>query len=519
MSSMKVCALCHIPAAHRCAGCRSIFYCGRDHQKAHWRTHAASCRPYKLMENSILGRHYVALRRIKVGEIVIKEDVPLLEAPQQDTLAVCLGCYAILTCETAKPCDSCGWPLCLSCKKHGPECEFTSRYKDSKVSIMDFGVTHPTYKCIGAVRALSLRDNHPRDYERLINLASEIEEAIYEEAQLIAQFIKRFFNKLVDIPESDIAKIIGIMQINGHEIPTTEPSHVAVYDLSSYLEHSCKANCSKSFTNAGGIIIRAATTIEKDDHISICYTDPLWGTVNRRHHLLRTKFFECTCLRCSDPSEFGTMFNAIKCTNGNCSGYMLPETFLTMMVPDYKCNQCENALPSDSVDEMIELMGKDLTSMMKNDMATCQAFIKRHASKIHHNHFYMTDVKLALAQLIGQPSFGLLGLGDELIHEKILLCKKLDALLTSIVPAENRIRGLIFFELHAAIAEFGRRQDSNQLFDILQESKKFLNDAYYLLKYEPDILPEGKIAKIARKNLHNMEQIIQKLYRNTVVPL
>lgn len=55
------------------------------------------------------------------------------------------------------------------------------------------------------------------------------------------------------------------MKINGHEVPITEPAHVAVYDLVSFLEHSCRANCSKSFTNTGGIIVRAAATIGKGD--------------------------------------------------------------------------------------------------------------------------------------------------------------------------------------------------------------------------------------------------------------
>lgn len=116
------------------------------------------------------------------------------------------------------------------------------------------------------------------------------------------------------------------------------------------LEHSCRANCSKSFTGAGGLIIHSAIPIAKGtsniinaeykmtcriqfiihrfksnsdsiklkkiilgDHISICYTDSLWGTANRRHHLSETKFFECICDRCKDPTEFNTMFNALKC--------------------------------------------------------------------------------------------------------------------------------------------------------------------------------------------------------------
>lgn len=58
------------------------------------------------------------------------------------------------------------------------------------------------------------------------------------------------------------------MQINGHEVPTTEPPHMAVYDAASYFEHSCYANCSKSFTEKEGLIIRAAVPINKGEIIS-----------------------------------------------------------------------------------------------------------------------------------------------------------------------------------------------------------------------------------------------------------
>lgn len=79
------------------------------------------------------------------------------------------------------------------------------------------------------------------------------------------------------------------------------------------LEHSCRANCYKTFSSHGHVIIVAGASIKKDDHLSICYTDPLWTTPNRQKHLLETKFFSCTCERCQDVTEFGTNLSAIKC--------------------------------------------------------------------------------------------------------------------------------------------------------------------------------------------------------------
>lgn len=105
-------------------------------------------------------------------------------------------------------------------------------------------------------------------------------------------------------------------QINGHEVPVTDPPHIALYECTSMLEHNCRANCAKSFTNHGRIVITAGENINIGDHLSICYTDPMWGTLNRRQFLFESKFFWCDCPRCSDPTEFGTHFSSFKCQNG-----------------------------------------------------------------------------------------------------------------------------------------------------------------------------------------------------------
>lgn len=44
------------------------------------------------------------------------------------------------------------------------------------------------------------------------------------------------------------------------------------------------------------------------------------STHRRREHLLESKFFDCTCERCTDPLELGTYAGALlcpRCTNDN----------------------------------------------------------------------------------------------------------------------------------------------------------------------------------------------------------
>lgn len=97
---------------------------------------------------------------------------------------------------------------------------------------------------------------------------------------------------------------------------------------------------------------------------------------------------------------------------------------------------------------------------------------------------------------------------------------------------------MLNFELHASVAESARRQmlggelDSEslrakllvickRLFStasrsitntfLFQKSKRWLEESIFYLRYEPDCLPEGKMAKQAKKNLIDLESLLLKI--------
>jgi hypothetical protein len=88
-----LCSLCQVPGKFRCGGCQKVGYCSKEHQKNHWKIHKGECCAWKVVENAELGRHLVAVRDIKQGEIILQEK-PLLVTPPKITLPVCLGCYS-----------------------------------------------------------------------------------------------------------------------------------------------------------------------------------------------------------------------------------------------------------------------------------------------------------------------------------------------------------------------------------------------------------------------------------------
>lgn len=46
---MSKCEICGVAADLKCGGCKSVFYCGKDHQKKHWKNgHKLQCRCFEV---------------------------------------------------------------------------------------------------------------------------------------------------------------------------------------------------------------------------------------------------------------------------------------------------------------------------------------------------------------------------------------------------------------------------------------------------------------------------------------
>lgn len=260
-----------------------------------------------------------------------------MRGPSQITCPVCICCLQGLEeadINSDQECSQCGWPICIDCKNdkriqrlHHDECEITAA-RGSKFSLQNYFNPHPTYQCLTALRCLMLKEHSPDKWNKLIQLESHCDQRRgspqwCNDREGVARFLPRFFKCPGRWDEHETLKVAGIVQINGHEVPLTDPPHVAIYDLASMVEHSCTPNLTKSFTSKADLVFWAPNPIKKGEHLSICYSDALWGTANRQNHLLQTKMFKCDCTRCSDITEFGTYFSALKCKG--CDGLLLPE--------------------------------------------------------------------------------------------------------------------------------------------------------------------------------------------------
>ena len=85
------CEVCLTNASQKCGGCGTVLYCNREHQLAHWSKHKGHCVPVKAAFCKKMGRHLIATRPIKEGDLVLRES-PLILGPKVISLPVCVGC-------------------------------------------------------------------------------------------------------------------------------------------------------------------------------------------------------------------------------------------------------------------------------------------------------------------------------------------------------------------------------------------------------------------------------------------
>ena len=91
-----------------------------------------------------------------------------------------------------------------------------------------------------------------------------------------------------------------------------------------------------------GIEIYAQRPIKKGEEITISYTSLLSSNRERRA-LLRTNWcFDCTCDRCSDPTERGTNLGTLVCKSCGEAAVLMESPLA--FDSSYACSKCDASL-------------------------------------------------------------------------------------------------------------------------------------------------------------------------------
>ena len=282
------------------------------------------------------------------------------------------------------------------------------------------------------------------DWMNLTELESHMEmregSELEERSTKVGQWICRHLNNL-DVDVDTIKEICAILDVNSFEVPHSRSSAniQAVYSTAGCLvEHDCVPTSHKSFGEDLDLNLRAAIDIKKDQHISISYTDSLWPTVERRNHLMITKYFECICLRCCDPKELNTYLSAIKCMK--CAvGYLLPEDPLESS-SDWKCEDCSNKVPAEFIENVNNQVAEtiQLLELSGLEPEKCEKFLTVHLRILHPQHAHMLDVKHSLLHLLGHHEGYLMAdLSEQLLQMKEEIGRSLLQVADRLIPGQK----------------------------------------------------------------------------------
>ncbi|KAK5646515.1 hypothetical protein RI129_004979 [Pyrocoelia pectoralis] len=419
------------------------------------------------------GRGIFANKDIKKGEIIFV-DYPLLIGPRTGSDRVfCIICFSL---NNIRACSkNCGLPLCSeACENssvHVSECEFIlSRSKEFFTQIR-FDII----RSLTPLRGLLL-NNKQIQLLKLLKSHQGLHHGF--EVNIAKKHLR-----INDDEEVLMHSICSILDTNTFEVIVGEKSDDlsvrALYPLSSMLNHSCTSNITHYFDSHQKMIIKASVPIRKGEEICHSYTKIFWGTCVRQPYLQQTKHFSCDCSRCQDPTECGSNLCAINCFN--CGGAVLPMYKPNVSVT-WRCVSCNSVMPAKLVGVVLAILGSRLNSLLSADPIQIFKFMKSQLPKYApmSNHVAV-QLKCRLVWLLGyQKNYLWNDLTDELLREKEDMCRELLKLLEMLRAGQNKMRGLILYELYCCLQEWNRRNhQTGEHKALFEEAKEILKDDVY----------------------------------------
>ncbi|KOB76050.1 Protein msta, isoform A [Operophtera brumata] len=267
-----------------------------------------------------------------------------------------------------------------------------------------------------------------------------------------------------------------------------------------------------SFTLSSQMItIRAAVPIKSGETLHLCYTHVLSPTIIRREFLIQSKFFNCDCPRCADPTELGTHLSTLKCNK--CDNGVILSTNPLDNDAQWKCTDknCEFRTSGAAMRKMLAVAQADLEQLDAIEpgpqaIELREATIQKYKSVFHPRHSLLLSIKHSLAQLYGRvEGYNIGELPDLTLERKAEFCRLLLKTLDVISPGDSRMRGMMVYELHAPLMFLARSQCARGLIALdslkarLQEPIRCLAEAARILTREDPHSPEGITGLIASR--------------------
>lgn len=156
---------------------------------------------------------------------------------------------------------------------------------------------------------------------------------------------------------------------------------------------------------------------------------------------MQTKFFDCMCNRCKDPTELGTHLSSLVC----------PKCCLHFSVPEYPLNteghwkcqdeQCNYKMCFNDVQQLLDCLQRKADAISYDDLSGLETFLAVWSPVLHPNHSILLGIKYYLCQFYGNaPGYSLEQLPLRLLKRKMALCQNLLAIAHVLEPGNSKLQ-------------------------------------------------------------------------------
>uniref|UniRef100_A0A6P7GLW2 SET domain-containing protein SmydA-8-like n=1 Tax=Diabrotica virgifera virgifera TaxID=50390 RepID=A0A6P7GLW2_DIAVI len=541
------CEICEEPSELKCSACKLVSYCCKDHQKQGWKAHKPLCRPFEIQEDPVIGKCLVATRDIKPGDLILSE-CPLVYGPRphmvEEGPVPCPGCCKLIIGEQSARCEGCDFPIChpacpglKDMEKHGHECMILG-LRDVKA----INGLHDFYRqdALLVLRCLLLQNKHPKKFAQLMEMEGHLKKRGADVTSQVQERIvdylhSNFFHPMTilegrsgrkvleDLSPETIQKLCGVIDVNALEInQNAEVS--ALYPTIYLLEHSCLPNTTHNFDNdTYKVNLKASSHISAGEHITTMYTHCLWGTQARREHLRETKYFDCQCKRCSDPTEMGSYLSALKCIGTNdepCGGTQLPINPLDDKT-EWTCDQCTVKISNEEVSFLVNGIGEEVDNVQLANptVRELEALLNKMLTFLHPNHYHVYAVKHSLIQLYGyQQGYTPTQITDDCLVRKAAMCRELLDITRKIDPGNSRLalyHAVLLHELFLANWitikrkwDLGIKAKVKSVLTTMNECKTCLDQLQEVLKNEKNTPAGDKLINLVNNSTKEFNNFV-----------
>ena len=240
---------------------------------------------------------------------------------------------------------------------------------------------------------------------------------------------------------------MGIIDTNAYiigENPNRDVDIQGLFPITSIINHSCTSNTICYSTDDYKFNCRAVVDIQRGEELTTNYLHYHYhyhGLSYRAPELSRYWHFSCTCRRCRDPSEFGSLVDSLLCQDCG-AGACLPLN--NQPGAEWMCGDCYSSQTANTATTKIEYWRDMLDKSSKADTKELLSYVYQLSKIFHPNHYFILDVKRRVIEAISEmPGYQDGTIGEAWLVKKLEFCQDHLAVQRRVSPGLSEYRAYL----------------------------------------------------------------------------